>query len=312
MSIQRIAYFTQTGTIAMSTGASLVSNYLLPISSANIEVTRPVEAVTAFGQFSSLNLAQTNITTCKCSLKGYLGSGTGSIGSGLLSSFDAGVINDIVSTTQTGFMVVTVGPHGFQMTGIATNIGLDISVGGFGMFDLGFAGVGNPYVANDSTANTVIGTNTPNSVAFGIAPVTTMSIGTTGLLNGVSATSVKFSFDMPTDTLTSLGENPNASQGNLNSIICTKAPYKASLSVEGFGINQDIVDAALQSGINIGTIALTLPHGKVNSRTFSNAAGAASATFSYSAEDVSANFTTGSVAAYSQNNNPLATPTWGA
>lgn len=300
MAINRIAYFAQSGTVKMITGAG-GTTYTFPINTANIEVTRPIEAVTAFGQFTALQQAQTNVTTCKATLKGYLGSGSG------LSAFDSTAINDIVSTTQTGMMVITVAPQGFSMTGLCTNIGLDIAVGGFGMFDLGFAGVGQPVVADAQTAAT-----TAASTTLGILPVTTMSIGSSGLLTGANATSIKFSYDLPTDTLTSLGENPNALQGSLNSFIATKAPYKASLSVEGFGVNTSIQDAAVVSGVQIGTIVLKLPQGKVTSRSFNNAAGQATATFSYSAEDVSATFGTGTLGTYTQNNAVLSTPTWGA
>lgn len=304
MAINRIAYFAQSGSIKNTTGAG-GTTYVLPVNSANIEVTRPIEAVTAFGQFNSFAQAQTNVTTCKASLKGYLGSGTSGIG---LSSFDSTFLNDLVNTTQTGNLVVSVSPQGFTMTGLCTNIGIDISVGGFAMFDLGFAGVGQPSVADAQTAAT-----SPQAWTTGaLAPVTTMSIGSSGLLQGANATSIKFSYDLPTDTLTSLGENPNALQGSLNSFIATKAPYKASLSVEGFGVNTALTDAQIASGVQVGTIIIKLPNGKLTSKSFNNAAGQATATFSYSAEDVSATFTTGTLGAYVQNNTALASPTWGA
>lgn len=302
MAINRIAYFAQSGMIRMNTGTS-GQMYVLPINSANIEVTRPIESVTAFGQYNSYAQAQTNVTTCKASMKGYLGSGSG------ISGFDTAFLTDLVSTTQTGMMVVTVSPQGFAMTGLCTNIGMDISVGGFAMFDLGFAGVGNPYIADAASQQVTLA----NTGVLSISPVTTMSIGQSGLLSGVNATSIKFSYDLPTDTLTSLGENPNATQGSLNSAIATKAPYKASISVEGFGVNVGIQDASVASGVQIGTIVLKLPDGKVTSRSFSNAAGQATATFSYSAEDISATFTTGVLSPYAQNNSGLGTtPTWGA
>jgi hypothetical protein len=306
MPINRIAYFAQTGVVS-SIGTNVFS-YTLPINSANIEVTRPIDAVTAFGQFESLRQAQTNITTCKCSLKGYLGSGnTYASGAAGISGISAGMLNNLIGQTRTGLMKIAVGPQGFEMSGILTNIGLDISVGGFGMFDLGFAGVGNPSVADASTPATA-----SVSSSFSISPITTMSIGTSGLLNGASATSVKFSYDLPTDTLTSLGENPNADQSGMNSIIATKAPYKTSLNVEGFGVNPNILDVSITGGISIGDIGIALPKGKVTSRSFNNAAGQASATFSYSAEDVSATITAVILPAYTQNSSALGSPTYGA
>lgn len=301
--INRIAYFAQSGMLTYGSGQTVV----LPINSANIEVTRPIEAITSFGTFNSLNTAQANLTTCKSSLKGYLGSGSG------LTTLSAAVLTGLISATQTGTgaggISIVVQPGGFTMTGILTNIGLDISMGGFGMFDLGFAGVGNPIIVPPNTAQSIAGA-TPLS----ISPITTMSIGTSGLLSGVAATSVKFAYDLPTDVLSALGDNPNAAQGNLVSVIATKAPYKTTLSVEGYGVDPTIIDTALSNGISIGTINIILPHAKVNARSFNNAAGQVSATFSYACEDVSATLTDIALNAYQESSGNINSfgPTYGA
>mgnify|MGYP003350594313 CR=1 FL=1 len=77
--IKRVVYFAQTATVQNlnSDGTTNGSALTLPVSTANIEVTRPIEAITSFGKFGSLNTAQTNLTTCKSTLKCYLGAGTG-------------------------------------------------------------------------------------------------------------------------------------------------------------------------------------------------------------------------------------------
>jgi hypothetical protein len=301
--INRIAYFAQSGLLTYGTGQTIV----LPINSANIEVSRPIEAVTTFGTFNALTQAQTNLTTCKSSLKGYLGSGSG------LTTLSAAVLSGLITSTQTGTgaggIAIVVQPGGFTMTGILTNIGLDISMGSFGMFDLGFAGVGNPTVVPPNTTHATAGT-----APLSIAPITTMSVGTNGLLSGAAATSIKFAYDLPTDVLSALGDNPNAAQGNLVSVIATKAPYKTSLSVEGYGVDPTIVDTALASGVSIGTINIILPKGKVTSRSFNQAAGQVSASFSYSAEDVSATLTDVLISGYQQSNANISTfgPAYGA
>lgn len=297
MPIPRVAYFAQSGTLVCGS-----NTYVLPISSANIEVTRPIEAVTTFGQFGALNTAQTNITTCKSTLKAYLGTGAG------INGLTKTVLDDLISGTQTGSITVKVSPNGFTMTGILTNIGLDIALGGFGMCDLGFAGVGNPDVANPSSTTAAV------STALTITPVTTMTIGSGGALSGASATSIKFSYDLPTDTLGALGENPNATQGSMNSVIATKAPYKTSMSIEGYGINISGVkdtDVIATGVYGIGNIGIALPKGKIASRSFNNAAGQVSATFSLSVEDVSANFSTIAVSGYSQNFDQSNLPMYG-
>jgi len=299
MPISRIAYFAQSGTLRC--GSNL---YTIPISSANIEVTRPIEAVTTFGQFGALNTAQTNITTCKSTLKAYLGTGVG------INGLTKTVLDDLITTTQTSAIEIKVSPNGFAMTGILTNLGIDISLGGFGMCDLGFAGVGNPEIANPTSTTSAV------STALTIVPVTTMTISSGGALGvggtGTYATSLKFSYDLPTDTLGVLGENPNALQSGMQSIIATKAPYKTTMSVEGFGINlSGLLDNNVTGVFGIGNIGISLPKGKVTSRSVSNAAGQVSATFSLSLEDTSANFTTITPSGYSQNFDQSNLPMYG-
>jgi hypothetical protein len=297
MPINRVAYFAQTVTVTPPSNV----DYVFPVQSANIDVTRPIEAITTFGQFSSLNTAQTNLTTCKSTIKGYLGSGSSGI-----SGLTATAINDIISGA-TGLSKITVSPGGFTMTGIITNLGIDIAMGGFGMFDMGFAGVGNPTIVAPSSSQTSGASST-----YAIAPITTMSIGTGGGMSGAYATSIKFSYDLPTDVLSALGDNPNANQGNMNSTIATKAPYKTSISIEGHGVDPNILDATTVLKYSIGDIGIVLPHGKVNARAFNNAAGQVSASFSYSAEDTSATFTAVGLSAYTQSNGSQGSPTYGA
>lgn len=289
-SIPRIAYFAQTGVLKTAT-----QEYKVAINSANIEVTRPIEAVTAFGQFNSLNTAQTNITTCKSTMKAYLGTGNN------IDGFTSAMLDDLIAETQSGKITVAVGPNGFEMEGILSNIGIDISLGGFAMIDLGFAGVGTPNIASSSTsATTPIYTSADPMT---ISPVTTMSIGSGDALSGIFATSLKFSYDLPTDTLGALGENPNARQSVMRSIIATKAPYKTTISVEGYGIDltESRLDNTITGVFGIGNIGVSLPKAKITTRSVNNAAGQVSATFSISAEDVGATFSDIQVGDYVQN-----------
>ncbi len=302
MAIPRVVYFAQSGQLTSSTAPL----YTVPISSANLEVSRPIEGVNTFGHFGSLNTAQTNLTTCKSTLKGYLGSGNS------ISGFTAAVLNDILNNTASGLgITLSVLPGGFQLSGICTNIGIDIAMGGFGMIDLGLAGIGEPLVlVNPLTggSQTTIPTNT-----FSLAPITTMSIlaGNTdantqfsgvnqagvevsgyNALSGTYATSIKFTYDLPTDVLGSLGDNPDATQGSsqIVSQMATKPPYKATISVEGHGVNPTLNDASVAGLFYvIGNIGIQLPHAKVSARSASNAAGQVSETFSYTIEDFSAN-----------------------
>jgi hypothetical protein len=304
-SIPRVAYFAQSGKLVLprtGIGQSGETIYVLPVNSANIEVTRPIEAVTAFGQFDSLNTAQTNITTCKSTLKVYLG--TGNLISGLTST----LLDELISTTQSGKIGIIVEPAGFKMTGILSSIGIDISLGSFAMADLSFDGVGNPEITDGTSSAT-----SPGTRAMTIAPVTTLSIGSGQALSGIFATSIKFSYDLPTETLGALGENPNAIQSEMRSIIATKAPYKSSITVEGYGIDLSSgrLDTSITGVFGIGNIGVSLPKAKISSKSLNNAAGQVSATFSITAEDVGATFSTIGVSGYAQNFSQSGLPMYG-
>jgi hypothetical protein len=201
-----------------------------------------------------------------------------------------------------------VSPGGFAMTGILTSLGIDISMGGFGMIDLGFAGIGNPSIV----APTGTYATDPNS-SYAISPITTMSIGTGGGLANTYATSIKFSYDLPSDTLSALGDNPNANQGNLTSQIATKPPYKATINVEGHGVDPTKLDSAFAAAVyGIGDIGVALPNAKVSARSANNAAGQVSESFAYTIEDTTATLTTVSIAAYSQVGTAETSPAYGA
>jgi hypothetical protein len=326
--IPRIVYFAQSGTINTSGNA-----YNLPISSAKIEVTRPIEGVNTFGHFGSLNTSQTNLTTCKSTLKGYMGTGAGGF-----QGFTAQCINDILNNTTSGvLMTVAVGPGGYTMSGILDNLGIEVALGGFGMVDLGFGGVGEPLLTNATGVGA--GYTTPLSNPYSLSPITTMSVmagpnsvgqisglnalGTevsgANALSGTYATSIKFTYSLPSDVLGSLGDYPDAVQGStiggqpaMISQMATKPPYRATITVEGYGVDPTKLDVNVANlFFVIGNIGIQLPHAKVNARGQSNAAGQVSETFSFSAEDFSANIvdTTYLLAAYGQP--PSAMPAYG-
>jgi len=307
MAIPRTAYFSQSGVLQVP-GASLGGGadqfFLLPISSASIEVTRPLEAITSFGQFDSVNNVQTNLTTCKCTLKSYLGSGAGG-----MTGVTANLINGMISGGYSGLGIgITVAPAGFQMSGVLDSLSLDISMGGLGMCDLGFAGIGYP-ISLSAPQQSALGNL--QSTGYQINPITTMSISagtgvtvggvtTVSALSGMYATSIKFNFSMPTDVLSALGDNPNAIQGNLVSQMATKPPYKSTISIEGHGVDITRLDSAYALIFGIGNVGIQLPNAKVSARSSSNAAGQISASYSVTAEDVGANFYPINLALYEQ------------
>lgn len=273
------------------TGATRTTGYL-PVSSASCEVTKPVEAVSAFGRLGSLALAQTNLTTCKSSLKTYLTSGASFSSQGNNQGLTASLIQlltgDAVAGSQT---VVTVSPNGFSMSGILSSLGIDMALGGFGTADFTFNGVGQPNFTSITSNATSEQTSMPSS----ITPVTT--VATSGQITGLGcANSFKFSLDMPTDTLACLGDAPDAPQPQMSSLIATKPPYKATITLEGFGV--DVASTGLltntanyqNTNFTLGGLAIKLPNAIVTSKSFNNAVGNANASYNFSLEDTTATF----------------------
>lgn len=284
MALQRALYIGQSVSITTANGV-----FVFPVSSAVCDVTKPNEAVSAFGHLGSLAFAQTNLTTCKCTIKTYLGTGavgTGVPGSGVTASAIQAITGDAVSNNQT---VITVSPFGFTMSGIVTSIGIDMSLGGFGMCDFAFNGVGQPSFADPGNAF-----SDQASMISTLEPVTTTLVGGS-VTGGGCANSFRFTLDMPTDNLACLGDPPDAYQGStMNSIVSTKPPYKATITVEGYGVDVGDASATLGTAVSgiykLGHLGIQLPHPKVTAKSFNNAVGAAGATYNYTAEDTSAQF----------------------
>jgi hypothetical protein len=274
----RTLYVGQQASIVTGPTGSRTTGYL-PVSSASCEVSRPVEAVTAFGRLGSLALAQTNVTTCKSSIKAYLTSGAAV---GITAAFLSSLTGDAVNGTQTAIKVT---PNGFSMNGILTSLGIDMALGGFGTADFAFNGLGQPtFDTLVSNATSEPGSN--NSPAS-IVPVTMAAVG--GNVTGLGcANSFKFSLDMPTDTLACLGDAPDGLQASINSVIATKPPYKATITLEGFGV--DLGSTGLTSPFQLGALKVTLPNAILTSKSFNNAVGTANASYNLTIEDTTATF----------------------
>lgn len=289
----RTLYVGQQVKIVSGPTGGYVTGYL-PVSSASCEVTKPVEAVTAFGHLGSLALAQTNLTTCKASIKSYLSSGIANYSGGIipsggasLSGLNAFLLSSITGDAVNGnYTVITVSPNGFTMSGIVTSIGIDMSLGGFGTCDFAFNGIGQPSFSSITTN----ATSEQSVMPTALTPITTIAVSG-GLLSGCT-NSFKFSLDMPTDILACLGDNPDSPQLNtLNSLIATKPPYKSSITVEGFGV--DVTNTGIppaNTKYNLGGLSIQLPNAIVTSKSFNNAVGTANASYNYSVEDTTAVF----------------------
>lgn len=284
----RTLYVGQQVQIVTGPVDTKITGYL-PVSSASCEVSRPVEAVNAFGHLGSLALAQTNLTTCKSSIKSYLSSGIANVTVSGVSGVCPGLIQSLTGDAVAGrYTVIAVTPNGFTMSGLITSLGIDMSLGGFGTMDMSFNGIGQPLFPSLSSNATTEQANMPSS----LTPVTT--VGASGAILSGCANSFKFSLDMPTDILACLGDAVDAAQSpSMASLMATKPPYKATITVEGFGVDIGSSNTGIppaNTKYSLGGLAISLPNAVLTSKSFNNAVGNANASYNYTLEDSTANF----------------------
>lgn len=285
----RILYVGQQVSISAYNAGTPAIRYL-PVQSASCEITRPVEDILSFGRLGSLGRIQTAVSTCKADIKTYIpfASGTGIITDSSRSNLlDSLFIQALTGEALNGQMAtISVSPNGFTMSGILTNLGVEISNGAFATASLSFAGVGEPDFV---TAPTGIGFTQQANMPATFSPVVSSYVS--GNVNTGCATSFKFSLDLPNESISCLGGKVSGSQVAVapNFVMVAKPPFKASISVEGTSVDAPSSTTATNA-FTVGRMSITLPQGIVTSKSFNNAVGNVGATYSYTIEDVSANF----------------------
>jgi hypothetical protein len=195
---------------------------------------------------------------------------------------------------------------GFTFNGACSSVGLDISKGNFGMIDLSFDGVGQIdglEMGNKETSGSLaIPNQSENTVKDYVASaVPTVSSDVILPVDGHDVDTVanlKFSFDMPTETLSRLGGTfigKTAAVKNDN-VTFSKPPFKSSMTVDGQSIiNLDeaaTTDSSTNKvrGFDIGGLGVELVQPAVSARSMSQAVGDVGASFNLSIEGTSAKF----------------------
>jgi hypothetical protein len=255
----------------------------LPVQSAGVEVTIPNEDILTLGRLGSVGRFQTTVATCKADIKTYLAI-TGNSSSAVLT---ASVIQALTGEALAGSVsTISVTPNGFTMSGILASFGVDISNGSFATADLSFVGVGEPAQSAAPVSNVY---SEPGNAPTSFTPVTSNLVSGQGVAG--CANSIKFSLDLPNDTVSCLGGAISGGQVAVSSsfLMVAKPPFKASISVEGTAVDYP-TGSQLTSQYQIGKFGITLPNGKIASRSVNQAVGNVGATYSYTVEDVSALF----------------------
>ncbi len=281
----RVLYVGQEVKITTNTTGANNFRYL-PVQSASCEVNRPIEDVLSFGRLGSLSRVQNAVSTCKSDIKTYLANAVAGTGNG--NTLDAGFIQKLTGDSLQGTnSVITVSPNGFTMSGIIASMSIDSTNGTFATADLSFVGVGEPVYASAPTgSNFTEQTNMPAT----FSPVTSTNVS--GQITGGCANSFKFSLDIPNESLNCLGGNVTGTQDVVakDFLQVAKPPFKATISVEGTAVDAP-VGSALSNNFWVGKLSIVLPAAAVTSRSFNNSVGSVGATYSYTLEDVSVNFT---------------------
>ena len=320
MAVNRVLYATQVCTIVNGN-----DTILLPVQTASADETIPQDDVLVMGKIGGVARVQKDVATTKCSVKAFIAHGgvmqNGSTAwtQGRAMDLDGLLTNLETRATQGLQAVITVdstganatnGKDGFEISGILNNISIDASKGAFPMLDLSFEGVGRMDELDMGTGTTLSESNGGSDSLKSVTPLvsTDVSLGTSADAND-TINSVKFSFDLPTETLSRLGGLILGDRDTVkdDNAIFSKPPYKATMTVDGQSVDSvnsqwnsasaDTMAAGIGvqfrkgSTANTGFAALVNYAGAaVSSRSFSQNVGDVGATFSVSAEGTDASF----------------------
>ena len=285
----RILYVGQQVAVSCYNGGVPATRYL-PVQSVSCEVNRPIDDILSFGRLGSLGRIQTNVSTCRADIKTYVpfATGTGTItDSSRTNLLDTLFLQALTGEALNG-QVSTIGvsPNGFVMSGILTNFGVEISNGSFATASLSFAGVGEPDFSGVPTG---FGFTIQSNMPATFTPVVSNYVS--GGVNTGCANSFRFSLDIPNEMITCLGGKVSGGQVAVapNFTMVAKPPFKASIAVEGSSVDAPS-SASGAATFTVGRLSIQLPQGTLVSRSFNNAVGNVGANYSYTLEDVTANF----------------------
>ena len=238
----------------------------LGVQSASCETTIPIEDISVLSKLGSAGRFQKEVATCKSEIKIYATAGLGDIISGLMVNADAGAISTI-----------EVSPNGFSMSGILSSFSLDASKGDFVTASLSFEGVG------EARHLTGLDTSLSSEANAGLAitPMTSTEVK----VAGSCPSSLKYSLDIPNETVTCLGSVITGSQSVVaaGNQMFSKPPFKSSLNLEG--LNVDLNTAVITftvgpSATPSSCIEVVIADGSIASKSFNQSAGDVGATYS--------------------------------
>ena len=275
MALQRRIYSSQS--------LSVPTLGLIPIKSVSISRERPMEPLMVMGYLKGANQQQKGFETFKVDVKTYL---TSTMTDGqfktLFSNTEKGVPSEIELKTQGG-------ASSFKGNVVLTSLNIDSTVADFIEVSLSFQGLGNPEIAVNGAMTPVDHTTRP---ADNVAVLDSSNIAGSIDTYGTTIKSLKFSFEMPVETMTNHKEtmvgNSTTVMSATTSTLIAKAPYKSSLNLEGQSLinyQGSSTDRGIKlAKVTVGGVNITLVNAALKSFSINQSPGEIGAAYSSSYE----------------------------
>jgi len=240
-----------------------------------------MEPLMVMGHLKGANQQQKGFETFKVDVKTYLTSTmTDAQIKTLFTNTEKGVPSPIELKTEGG-------TSSFKGNVVLTSISIDSTVADFIEVGLSFQGLGNPEINVNGDMTPVDHATAP---AAGVVVLDSSNIGSTIDTYGSTIKSLKFSFEMPVETMTNhkatmVGNSTDVMSATTSTLIA-KAPYKSSLNLEGQSLElyKSTDRGSKLDKVTVGKVNLTLVNAALKSFSINQSPGEIGAAYSSSYE----------------------------
>lgn len=256
---------------------------VIPIKSVSISRERPMEPLMVMGYLKGADQQQKGFETFKVDVKTYLTSAMNDASfKTLFSQTEKGEPTVIELKTQGG-------TSSFKGNVVLTSVSIDSTVADFIDVSLSFQGLGNPEIDVNGDMTPVDHTIRP---VDNVAVLDSSSIAGSLDTYGTTIKSLKFSFEMPVETMTNhkavMVGNSTTVMSATTSTLIGKAPYKSSLNLEGQSLinykGSSTDRGATLDKVMVGPVNITLINGALKSFSINQSPGEVGAAYSSSYE----------------------------
>lgn len=256
---------------------------VIPIKSVSISRERPMEPLMVMGYLKGADQQQKGFETFKVDVKTYLTSDmTDAKFKTLFSKTEKGEPTVIELETQGA-------ASSFKGNVVLTSVSIDSTVADFIDVSLSFQGLGNPEIDVNGDMTPVDHTIRP---VDNVAVLDSSSIAGSLDTYGTTIKSLKFSFEMPVETMTNhqakMVGNSTAVMSATTSTLIGKAPYKSSLNLEGQSLinykGSSTDRGSKLATVTVGAVNITLVNAALKSFSINQSPGEIGAAYSSSYE----------------------------